>query len=551
MTQTTHLIEYDGLHVFNDLRVYVNATYPDMELTRSWNIHPCADGGVLVSGCCYEWRIGEIGGDAMKQWLRLWRIDAGGNLRFAHKLPVLDLLRVDAFALDNLSVVFVDENTLLLAVGTERGAVVVPAYFDAADVQVDWGAGALVANGVAAALPAGFRLVGLALPWTNVSLSPGENANWRLDHGRWSAQVGLDGGRVWARYASGKQGEWQGALGWNFAGRRYSGSLGTSGTLGKLALTGDVRYAVKVLKDGPMPSGGGASQRGNSTGRGEGRDGGGGSEPAQYEDLEYQPVPFTCAWQGVTGDMRPAAPDHGLYHDMRHFTPLAWLEVRCPWEGENYDRNRLAVACSSANIYRYSQPFINYGGNLCVVDGGNLRLLLENKGDWWEGKTLNAYERATFPREVSSEGEGSGSRRPGWPGLEEERVVCPSRVVFSGGETLGQTGWLTGVCNEHGPWLLLRPDTLHNYATGRSYVAPVCRQEGEVLEWSKAAYKWAAFMQRVVERHRRFGGVEILRFRTAANRLWLLHKTVCFDPCGNSDDTLEKGSSLHLTAIDL
>ena len=38
MSQTTHLIAYDGVHVFNDLRVYVNATYPDMELTRSWNL---------------------------------------------------------------------------------------------------------------------------------------------------------------------------------------------------------------------------------------------------------------------------------------------------------------------------------------------------------------------------------------------------------------------------------------------------------------------------------------------------------------------------------
>ena len=51
MKQTTSLIGFDGVHVFNDLRVYVNATYPDMESTRSWNLYPCGDGGLLVTGC--------------------------------------------------------------------------------------------------------------------------------------------------------------------------------------------------------------------------------------------------------------------------------------------------------------------------------------------------------------------------------------------------------------------------------------------------------------------------------------------------------------------
>ena len=54
MKQTTSLIGFDGVHVFNDLRVYVNATYPDMESTRSWNLYPCGDGGLLVTGCTYE-----------------------------------------------------------------------------------------------------------------------------------------------------------------------------------------------------------------------------------------------------------------------------------------------------------------------------------------------------------------------------------------------------------------------------------------------------------------------------------------------------------------
>ena len=93
MSQTTHLIAYDGVHVFNDLRVYVNATYPDMELTRSWNLHPCEDGGLLVTGYCYEWRIGVVGGDAMQQWLWLWRVDADGKVRWQHKLDVKALLQ--------------------------------------------------------------------------------------------------------------------------------------------------------------------------------------------------------------------------------------------------------------------------------------------------------------------------------------------------------------------------------------------------------------------------------------------------------------------------
>ena len=74
----------------------------------------------------------------------------------------------------------------------------------------------------------------------------------------------------------------------------------------------------------------------------------------------------------------------------------------------------------------------------------------------------------------------------------------------------------------------------------------------KMKEWSEIAdWKWAAFMQRVVTTHLRYAGVEIVRFKTAAGKLWVLHKTVCFDPCGNSDDTLEKGSSLHLTRFNL
>ena len=545
MSQTTHLIAYDGVHVFNDLRVYVNATYPDMELTRSWNLHPCEDGGLLVTGCCYEWRIGVVGGDAMQQWLWLWRVDADGKVRWQHKLDVKALLRVNAFALDNLSIGVVDENLLLLAVGTDKGAVVLPAYLGEGGCAVDWASGVHVVGGLTLPLAKDETLVGLALPWVNVSLSPA-GANWRLDCGRWQCEVGLrNSGKVWTRFYVAKGGEWLGALAWEFAGTRYDGALGNSGSFGTVALSGDVRHAVNVRKEGPMPGGGGGRAAA-------GREGdGGGSEPAPYEDLDMQQVAFSCRYGSVFADMRPAAPDHGLYHDMRHYAPLAHYEIRCPWEGDSYKRNRLDIDCCSGNVYRYSHPFINYANNLCVVDGQRLRVLLASRGGWWEGHTLNDYVRATFPRAVQGSEDGSGN--PSFPDMDEkERVVRPSVEVYRGpSAALGQTGWLVGVSGEGSGWLLTHPGTLRNYVLGRDYTVPDCRQEGEALEWSKADWKWSAFMQRVVTTHLRYAGVEIVRFKTAAGKLWVLHKTVCFDPCGNSDDTLEKGSSLHLTRFNL
>ena len=551
MKQTTSLIGFDGVHVFNDLRVYVNATYPDMESTRSWNLYPCGDGGLLVTGCTYEWRIGEVGGDAMQQWLRLWRVDARGNVQWQHKLDVKELLRVNAFSLDNLSIAVVNEGTLLFAVGTAQGAIILPAYLDADHVALDWGGGTRIVGGLALPLATDDTLVALALPWVNVALAP-SGPNWRLDCGRWFCEVGLgSGGRVWARFYTAKGGEWQGALNWDFAGSRYTAMLGNSKTFGSLALGGDVRYAVKVRKDGPMPGSSTAGSRaGNPASSREGG-GGGGSEPAPYEDLEYEQVAFACSVSSVFPDFRAAAPDHGLYHDVRHYTPRAWLEVRCPWEGQNYSRNRLEVNCCSGNVYRYSQPFIPYSGSLGVVDGVRLRAVLVNRAGWLEGTTLNDYVRASFPREVQGSDDGNGGAS--FPDLDEkDRVVLPSPELYRApSAALGQTGWLTGVSAETGPWLLTHPDTLYNYVTGRSYTVPDCRQEGEVLEWSHAAYQWAGFMQSVLTHHARYAGVEVLRFRVAGVKLWVLHKTVCFDPCGNSDDTLEKGSSLHLTSFTL